>query len=191
MVERILGSKDLSNSFTQEGGTRIRTRAASYMGCCEDAVCLAWQSRSKICCPRTSSTCQLLEGSFRCEVPGCNWIRHYDVDTRREYYYDKVTQESKFERPAVYATPRPPRWVVRYDEETGEPYYVDENAPEEEESTKYDENETQGGQLLQIEDSHWAKYYDEAAGKEYYYNWDTGESTYDRPDSLIVAAYDD
>ena len=91
----------------------------------------------------------------------------------------------------MYATPRPPRWVVRYDEETGEPYYVDENAPEEEESTKYEENETQGGQLLQIEDAHWAKYYDEAAGKEYYYNWDTGESTYDRPDSLIVAAYDD
>ena len=67
--------------------------------------------------------------------------------------------------------------------------FRDENAPEE--SAKYDENETQGGQLLQIENAHWAKYYDESAGKEYYYNWDTGESTYDRPDSLLVAAYDD
>jgi hypothetical protein len=126
------------------------------------------------------------------DVAGCDWIRHYDTKARREYYYNKITQESKFERPAVYATPRPPRWVVRYDEETGDPYYADENAADQSSpSSKTNATEEEGAQLLQIEDGHWAKYYDEGAGKEYYYNWDTGESTYDRPDTLLVAAYDE
>ncbi|KAG7393942.1 hypothetical protein PHYPSEUDO_000119 [Phytophthora pseudosyringae] len=130
--------------------------------------------------------------------PATEWIKFFDETQSVHYYFNTKTQESTFDRPATYATPRlspsttatalvsaaQDGWEKHVDPQSGYPYYFNRVTME----SVYARpmgfvtvREEGAGQL-----PGWAKYFDAASGSYYYFNAQTNESRAERPDAFAT-----
>lgn len=106
----------------------------------------------------------------RMTYEGQEWVQLFDPDEKAVYWYCEATQAAQWEEPG---TPPEPLYDSGYDTEGAMTDY----------STDYysgaetDYSEYQG-------DSVWVEYWDESAQAKYWYNNETGEASWTKPDEV-------
>ena len=115
------------------------------------------------------------------------WQKFWDEENESEFYYNNVTEESVFERPAEYVSPRAtaePEKVQKYwDEDTQQEMFYDPatGTSSFERPETYETPRIEDSQLVESGQNNWEKYWDENQQQEFYYNTTTNESTFERP----------
>jgi len=128
------------------------------------------------------------------------------------YYYNTITQETTYQRPAGYKSPRDAyttthhdfqktaspmidngAWQKAMDPSTQLPYYYNKNTQE---STHFRPQNFHtppdpplNAPVMAITNTPWQKAIDQATMQPYYYNHETQESTYQRPVDFEVRRY--
>ena len=129
---------------------------------------------------------------------GSVWSKYWDDEANCEFYYNEKTQESTYERPLNFETPRPAdgqiaidtgdgsgsSWAKYWDDASQREFYYNEvtQVSVYERPLEYSTPRPQDGQPpIEAGDNDWARYWDDESQSEFYYNNKTGESTFDRP----------
>jgi hypothetical protein len=102
------------------------------------------------------------------------WFKYIDNSSEFPYYYNSETEESTYERPDGFSTTADPFASAR-DQGVMPPAEVLASARS---SLQKPDEKVNGGP--------WYKYTDPESGHPYYYNSETEESTYDRPEGFQV-----
>ena len=130
------------------------------------------------------------------------WEKHWSDQWNLHYFHNLQTGVSTFDRPTEFQTPRVPEqhqsalelgqggWAKFWDDENECEFYFheDRGVSQFERPIVYNSpaptpRDPSAGVVpdLQLGTSEWQKYYDDAAQAYYYYNSNSGESSYDRP----------
>ena len=88
-----------------------------------------------------------------------SWTKYWDEENELEFYYNDETGESTYERPQAYEE----EYTEEYEEQDADGYILQEDAEEKEELPT------------------WIKKFEEASGRAFFYNIQSGIATYDRP----------
>ncbi|GMH80022.1 hypothetical protein TL16_g08367 [Triparma laevis f. inornata] len=104
------------------------------------------------------------------------WFKYIDPSSQFPYYYNSETEESSYERPEGFQTNADP-FVLAREQGVMPPAEVLASAR----SSRQKPDET-------INRGPWDKYTDPESGHPYYYNSETEESTYERPEGFQTTA---
>ena len=105
------------------------------------------------------------------------WEKYFDDDSASYFYFNNVTQESVFERPEEYLSPRP----TAYDSAAAATASAQVQSYWEESGAATGQPQVENSQLLESGQNNWQKYWDDDQQEFLYYNTATNESTFDRP----------
>ncbi len=105
--------------------------------------------------------------------------RYYDEESGREFYYNSFSNESTFDRPAAFVEP---------EADDASSYSAQAGASSSTALVATTTTTTTGNRRGPVEkgEAHWAKYWDDNAQLEFYFNSATNESTYDRPGNFVT-----
>jgi hypothetical protein len=101
------------------------------------------------------------------------WVKYTDPESGWPYYYNEQTEESSYDRPEGFATSANPFGSMNAD--SARP-----SVPASSLSARRDRTQT----AVERMNNGWVKYVDPATNYPYYWNEDTSESTYDRPEGF-------
>ncbi|CAE7345607.1 NEDD4 [Symbiodinium natans] len=128
-------------------------------------------------------------------APGASdWTEHKDPSTGKTYYYNKLTKETTWDKPAALAAKPavpaplapaglPPNWEEHKDPTTGKTYYYNKVTKE----TSWDKPKGAAAPAAPAAPAagglppEWEEHKDPGSGKTFYYNKTTKETTWDKP----------
>lgn len=181
----------------------------------EDTGASTWRRPYGFATPRPAA------GQAALESGDNNWAKYWDEAAERDFYYNEVTGESVYERPHNYYTPRPTTgnsaalvpadgqaaletggdggvWKRYHDDEAGMDFYYNEVTGE----STYDRPpdfvtpRPTTGDATQVgytpDGSRWLQLMDAESSQRYFFNEETGESTFEKPEGFVVdTTFDD
>jgi hypothetical protein len=119
------------------------------------------------------------------------WVRFFDEENGYPYWYNNITGESTYDKPAALAAQEEEEAAAgQIDREGAADPYASDYGGEEGYASDYQGAEAAAGGTA----GEWQENWDEASGTKYWYNEASGESTYDDPTGGAAAgeaaAYD-